>query len=90
MPRIMPPSIPRLPDPGGIDVTDPVALKEYLVLLTSSVSKHLMQRAPMNAAINNRLMLTESGKTYKLVVTDAGVVEAQPFGSAEDQIVPPL
>lgn len=89
MANIMPPSIPRLPQPTEVDVTDPEALKNYLTILTAALSKHIAQRAPTNAALPERLLLSPNGRTFGLRVTDAGVVEVVPFGSAEDATVPP-
>lgn len=89
MPRLMPPSMPRLPDPSGVDVTNPLALQEYLTLLTSSLSKHLQQRPTPQTASQGRLMQSPSGKTFNLTVNDDGTIIATPFGTAQDAIVPP-
>lgn len=89
MPNIMPPSLPRLPDPGSVDTSDPHALREYLTLLTSSLAKHLQQRPTMSTAANGRLYQSPSGRTFNLTIDDDGNVVATPFGSAQDRILPP-
>jgi hypothetical protein len=88
MALIKPPGIPRMPDPASVDVTDPVALKEYLTLMTSALTKHIAMRAPTNTALPERLMLTPGGKTYALKVLDDGSIVAEPFGSAQTIPVP--
>jgi hypothetical protein len=88
MPNLLPPAGPRLPDPQGVDLSDPSALREYLTMLTSAISKHLGQRPPPTQATQGALVQSPNGSTFRIKVADDGTLTAQPFGSAQDQPVP--
>jgi len=87
--RPLAPSIPRLPDPSGLDMKDGEAVREYLTVLTSSLTKHLAQRPTPNQASSGLILKGEDGKNYRVRVDASGALISEPLGTVNPAPVPP-
>jgi hypothetical protein len=90
-PRLrLPGGLPRLPDPTGVDTTNPEAVRSFLVSLTSTISTQLQRRPPMGTSQASRMFTAPDGKVWAVSVAEDGTVVSEPLGSTQDKELPPV
>ncbi|MET1020145.1 MAG: hypothetical protein ABWX62_09190 [Microterricola sp.] len=82
--------IPRLPDPTGVDTSNPEAIRSFLVSLTSTVATQLQRRPPLGTSQDKRMFTAPDGKVWAVSVDETGAVISEPVGSTQPKAMPPV
>jgi len=80
---------PRLPDPTGLDVKDPEAIRSFLVSLTSTLATQLQRRPPLGTTQPSRMFTAPDGTVFKVKVENDGTIVSEPLGSTNSNALPP-
>jgi len=84
----LPPPVPTMPSPAGLDLTNPESLRGYLTSLALAVQGHLADRPPKATAQESRLFVSPDGKTWAVSIADDGTFVANPVGSTQGLPLP--
>jgi hypothetical protein len=81
---------PRLPDPTRIDTANPDEVRDYLASLTSTLMTQLQRRPPVGTTQGSRMFTAPNGTVYAVKVRNDGTVYAEPLGSTNANVLPPV
>jgi hypothetical protein len=72
MPQYAAPTVPRMPDPGSVDFSNPEQTKAFMVNLVASIARALVTRPAQTTPQLSRLFTSPNGTTYEMTLDDAG------------------